>query len=155
MCASSLLFQPVIRTFTGQPRYSTPVSFCRQFSTCSLHFKEHVGEHAEGVTGCLASLGSDGTAGGSPSGAKPGDFALQPISPLISKAYDFYSFSALPALGKLIAKDADSYRYLAESIRMHPDQEALKALMQHSGFDQVDVVNLTLGVVALHIGYKF
>lgn len=79
----------------------------------------------------------------------------KPISPLISKAYDFYSFSALPVLGKLIAKDADSYRYLAESIRMHPDQDALKAMMKNSGFDQVDVVNLTLGIVALHIGYKF
>ena len=79
----------------------------------------------------------------------------KPISPIISKVYDFYSFTALPTLGKLIAKDADSYRYLAESIRMHPDQEALKTLMLESGFDQVDVVNLTLGVVALHIGYKF
>ncbi len=79
----------------------------------------------------------------------------KPISPLISKAYDLYSFSALPVLGKLIAKDADSYRYLAESIRMHPDQAALKAMMQDSGLEQVDVINLTLGVVALHIGYKF
>ena len=79
----------------------------------------------------------------------------KPISPLISKAYDLYSFSALPVLGKLIAKDADSYRYLAESIRMHPDQAALKAMMQECGLEQVDVINLTLGVVALHIGYKF
>ncbi|WP_407276414.1 bifunctional demethylmenaquinone methyltransferase/2-methoxy-6-polyprenyl-1,4-benzoquinol methylase UbiE [Halothiobacillus sp. DCM-1] len=79
----------------------------------------------------------------------------KPISPMISKAYDFYSFTALPTLGKLIAKDADSYRYLAESIRMHPDQAALKSMMLESGFDQVDVVNLSLGVVALHIGYKF
>lgn len=79
----------------------------------------------------------------------------KPISPLISKAYDLYSFSALPVLGKLIAKDADSYRYLAESIRMHPDQAALKAMMQDCGLEQVDVINLTLGVVALHIGYKF
>lgn len=79
----------------------------------------------------------------------------KPISPLISKAYDLYSFSALPVLGELIAKDADSYRYLAESIRMHPDQAALKAMMQDCGLEQVDVINLTLGVVALHIGYKF
>jgi demethylmenaquinone methyltransferase/2-methoxy-6-polyprenyl-1,4-benzoquinol methylase len=79
----------------------------------------------------------------------------KPISPMISKAYDLYSFTALPALGKILAKDADSYRYLAESIRMHPDQETLKALMIESGFDHVDVQNLTLGVVALHIGYKY
>lgn len=79
----------------------------------------------------------------------------KPVSPLISKAYDLYSFTALPTLGKILAKDADSYRYLAESIRMHPDQEALKALMIESGFDHVDVQNLTLGVVALHIGYKY
>ena len=79
----------------------------------------------------------------------------KPISPLISKAYDLYSFTALPTLGRILAKDADSYRYLAESIRMHPDQEALKALMIDSGFDQVDIHNLTLGVVALHIGYKY
>jgi len=79
----------------------------------------------------------------------------KPISPMISKAYDLYSFTALPALGKILAKDADSYRYLAESIRMHPDQEALKAIMIESGFDHVDVQNMTLGVVALHIGYKY
>lgn len=79
----------------------------------------------------------------------------KPVSPLISKAYDLYSFTALPALGKVLAKDADSYRYLAESIRMHPDQEALKLMMLESGFDQVDVHNLTLGVVAIHIGYKY
>ncbi|HQS02272.1 MAG: bifunctional demethylmenaquinone methyltransferase/2-methoxy-6-polyprenyl-1,4-benzoquinol methylase [Halothiobacillus sp. 24-54-40] len=91
---------------------------------------------------------------------KPGGRAVvlefsKPISPLISKAYDLYSFTALPALGKILAKDADSYRYLAESIRMHPDQEALKALMLAKGFDRVDVINLSLGVVALHIGYVY
>ncbi|MBN2855391.1 MAG: bifunctional demethylmenaquinone methyltransferase/2-methoxy-6-polyprenyl-1,4-benzoquinol methylase UbiE [Halothiobacillaceae bacterium] len=91
---------------------------------------------------------------------KPGGRAVvlefsKPISPLISKAYDLYSFTALPALGKILAKDADSYRYLAESIRMHPDQEALKALMLANGFDHVDVINLSLGVVALHIGYVY
>lgn len=79
----------------------------------------------------------------------------KPLSPLISKAYDLYSFTALPALGKILAKDADSYRYLAESIRMHPDQDTLKALMLESGFDRVDVINLSLGVVALHIGYVY
>ncbi|MGC8697985.1 MAG: bifunctional demethylmenaquinone methyltransferase/2-methoxy-6-polyprenyl-1,4-benzoquinol methylase UbiE [Halothiobacillus sp.] len=91
---------------------------------------------------------------------KPGGRAVvlefsKPISPLLSKAYDLYSFTALPALGKILAKDADSYRYLAESIRMHPDQEALKALMLESSFDRVDVINLSMGVVALHIGYVY
>lgn len=79
----------------------------------------------------------------------------KPVSPLISKAYDLYSFTALPALGKILAKDAESYRYLAESIRMHPDQETLKQMMLDRGFDQVDVHNLTLGVVAIHIGYTY
>lgn len=79
----------------------------------------------------------------------------KPISPLISKAYDLYSFTALPTLGKILAKDADSYRYLAESIRMHPDQESLRQMMLDEGFDHVDVHNLTLGVVAIHIGYKY
>ncbi|MHB8919901.1 MAG: bifunctional demethylmenaquinone methyltransferase/2-methoxy-6-polyprenyl-1,4-benzoquinol methylase UbiE [Halothiobacillus sp.] len=91
---------------------------------------------------------------------KPGGRAVilefsKPISPLISKVYDLYSFTALPALGKILAKDADSYRYLAESIRMHPDQETLKALMLENGFDRVDVHNLSLGVVAIHIGYIY
>jgi len=60
---------------------------------------------------------------------------------------------ALPIMGKLIANDADSYRYLAESIRMHPDQETLKGMMQDAGFDQVDYHNLSGGIVALHKGY--
>ena len=72
----------------------------------------------------------------------------------LQKPYDWYSFNILPRLGKLVAGDADSYRYLAESIRMHPDQAALKAMMQASGFGHVDVHNLTAGVVALHVGVK-
>lgn len=79
----------------------------------------------------------------------------KPILPLLSKAYDAYSFAALPALGKLIAGDADSYRYLAESIRQHPDQETLKGMMEKSGFERCDYHNLTGGIVALHKGYKF
>jgi demethylmenaquinone methyltransferase/2-methoxy-6-polyprenyl-1,4-benzoquinol methylase len=71
-----------------------------------------------------------------------------------SKAYDAYSFSILPALGKYIAKDEAAYRYLAESIRMHPDQETLKEMMQSAGLSGVDYFNLTAGVVALHRGYK-
>jgi demethylmenaquinone methyltransferase/2-methoxy-6-polyprenyl-1,4-benzoquinol methylase len=69
-------------------------------------------------------------------------------------AYDFYSFKALPALGRLVANDADSYRYLAESIRMHPDQETLKVMMASAGFERCDYYNLSGGVVALHRGYK-
>jgi demethylmenaquinone methyltransferase / 2-methoxy-6-polyprenyl-1,4-benzoquinol methylase len=72
----------------------------------------------------------------------------------LEKAYDFYSFKFLPFMGKLIAKDADSYQYLAESIRMHPDQEALKQMMLDAGLSRVDYYNLSAGVVALHKGYK-
>ena len=72
----------------------------------------------------------------------------------LEKAYDWYSFNILPHLGRLVAGDPDSYRYLAESIRMHPDQEALKTLMKNSGFGHVDFHNLSAGVVALHAGIK-
>ena len=72
----------------------------------------------------------------------------------IKPAYDLYSFKVLPALGKLIARDADSYQYLAESIRMHPDQETLKAMMEEAGFERCRYHNLAGGIVALHIGYR-
>ncbi|MDN3920867.1 bifunctional demethylmenaquinone methyltransferase/2-methoxy-6-polyprenyl-1,4-benzoquinol methylase UbiE [Roseateles violae] len=72
----------------------------------------------------------------------------------LQKPYDWYSFKVLPRLGKLIAGDADSYRYLAESIRMHPGQQELKAMMKTAGFGHVDVHNLSAGVVALHAGIK-
>ncbi len=72
----------------------------------------------------------------------------------IARAYDWYSFKVLPRLGQLVAGDADSYRYLAESIRMHTGQEELKALMKKGGFGHVDYHNLTGGVVALHVGIK-
>lgn len=72
----------------------------------------------------------------------------------LEKAYDWYSFNILPKLGQLVANDADSYRYLAESIRMHPDQETLRQMMKTVGFGHVDVHNLTAGVVALHVGIK-
>ncbi len=74
--------------------------------------------------------------------------------PALKPAYDLYSFKILPALGKLIANDADSYRYLAESIRMHPDQETLKTMMQDAGFEKCDYTNMSVGIVALHRGYK-
>ena len=73
----------------------------------------------------------------------------------LEKAYDWYSFKVLPQLGRLVAGDDASYRYLAESIRMHPAQEELKALMKKSGFGHVDYHNLTGGVVALHVGIKY
>jgi len=72
----------------------------------------------------------------------------------LEKFYDWYSFKALPRIGKLVAGDADSYRYLAESIRMHPDQAALKALMEQAGLSEVEVFNLSAGVVAIHRGYR-
>lgn len=73
----------------------------------------------------------------------------------LQRLYDIYSFKMLPAMGKLIAKDQDSYRYLAESIRVHPSQEELKQLMQRAGFERVEYFNLAAKVVALHRGYKF
>ena len=72
----------------------------------------------------------------------------------LEKAYDWYSFNILPRIGSLVAGDADSYRYLAESIRMHPGQQELKALMQQAGFGHVDYHNMTAGVVALLVGIK-
>ena len=72
----------------------------------------------------------------------------------LRKAYDVYSFSVLPRLGQLVAGDADSYRYLAESIRMHPDQDTLKAMMVEAGFERVTFHNMTGGIVALHRGIK-
>ncbi|MEW5822870.1 MAG: bifunctional demethylmenaquinone methyltransferase/2-methoxy-6-polyprenyl-1,4-benzoquinol methylase UbiE [Pseudomonadota bacterium] len=91
---------------------------------------------------------------------KPGGRLLvlefsKPQNPLFARAYDAYSFTALPLMGKLVAGDADSYRYLAESIRMHPDQDTLKGMMEAAGFDQVEYLNLTQGVVALHKGFKY
>jgi len=71
----------------------------------------------------------------------------------LAPAYDWYSFNVIPRIGKLVAGDDTSYRYLAESIRMHPDQAALKAMMSVAGFDRVEVHNLAAGVVALHLGY--
>ncbi|MFW5332835.1 bifunctional demethylmenaquinone methyltransferase/2-methoxy-6-polyprenyl-1,4-benzoquinol methylase UbiE [Hydrogenophaga sp. ZJX-1] len=72
----------------------------------------------------------------------------------LEKAYDWYSFNILPKLGKLVANDEHSYRYLAESIRMHPGQEELRQMMKSVGFGHVDVHNLSAGVVALHVGIK-
>jgi demethylmenaquinone methyltransferase/2-methoxy-6-polyprenyl-1,4-benzoquinol methylase len=72
----------------------------------------------------------------------------------LEKAYDWYSFNVLPRLGRLVAGDADSYRYLAESIRMHPGPQELKAMMKSAGFGHVDVHSLSAGVVALHVGIR-
>ena len=76
-------------------------------------------------------------------------------SELLKPLYDFHSFKVLPRLGAFIAGDEDSYRYLAESIRKHPDQATLKAMMESAGFANVDVRNLSAGIVAIHRGYKF
>lgn len=75
----------------------------------------------------------------------------KPLAPL----YDFYSFQVIPRVGKLVTNDAESYQYLAESIRMHPGQEELKGMMERAGLEKVEYFNLALGVVALHRGFKF
>ncbi|MDX1342747.1 MAG: bifunctional demethylmenaquinone methyltransferase/2-methoxy-6-polyprenyl-1,4-benzoquinol methylase UbiE [Reinekea sp.] len=90
---------------------------------------------------------------------KPGGRLLvlefsKPNNELLSKAYDAYSFKALPIMGKLVTQDADSYQYLAESIRKHPDQETLKGMMLEAGFARATYHNLTGGIVALHRGVK-
>lgn len=90
---------------------------------------------------------------------KPGGRLLilefsKPTNTLLSKAYDAYSFNVLPKLGKLITQDAESYRYLAESIRMHPDQDTLKDMLIQAGFERVTYHNMTGGIVALHRGIK-
>jgi demethylmenaquinone methyltransferase/2-methoxy-6-polyprenyl-1,4-benzoquinol methylase len=90
---------------------------------------------------------------------KPGGRLLvlefsKPVMPGLDKAYDFYSFNILPKMGKVIANDEDSYRYLAESIRMHPDQDTLKRMMQEAGFERCTYHNMTGGIVALHKGFK-
>lgn len=91
---------------------------------------------------------------------KPGGRLLvlefsKPEQQWLSKVYDMYSFKLLPVMGQLIANDKESYQYLAESIRMHPDQETLKAMMVEAGFAEVSYHNLTGGIVALHRGFKF
>lgn len=91
---------------------------------------------------------------------KPGGRLLvlefsKPQHDLLNKAYDFYSFNVLPKIGGVVANDSESYQYLSESIRMHPDQETLKGMMNEAGFEQVEYFNLTGGIVALHRGYKF
>jgi len=78
----------------------------------------------------------------------------KPINPVFSKIYDWYSFNILPKLGSLLANDSDSYQYLAESIRMHPDQDKLKKMMLTSGLSKCKFFNLLNGIVAIHIGYN-
>ncbi|WP_350560716.1 bifunctional demethylmenaquinone methyltransferase/2-methoxy-6-polyprenyl-1,4-benzoquinol methylase UbiE [Psychrobacter sp. CAL346-MNA-CIBAN-0220] len=90
---------------------------------------------------------------------KPGGRLLilefsKPVFEPLSKAYDLYSFTALPIMGKLVANDSESYKYLAESIRMHPDQQTLKQMMEQAGFENCDYHNLTAGIVAVHRGFK-
>lgn len=79
----------------------------------------------------------------------------KPVLKLIQPLYDAYSFSILPMMGQWIANDAESYRYLAESIRMHPDQQGLKSLIEQAGFEDCQYHNLSAGIVALHIAYKY
>ena len=89
---------------------------------------------------------------------RPGGVALvlefSRVWPALAPIYDWYSFTVLPRMGAVVAKDEASYRYLAESIRVHPGQEELKAMMRRSGFGHVDYHNLTAGVAALHVAIK-
>lgn len=90
---------------------------------------------------------------------KPGGRLLvmefsKPLNPLLGKAYDQYSFKLLPFMGRVVARDEDSYRYLAESIRMHPDQQTLKGMMETAGLERVQVYNLSGGIVAVHRGFR-
>lgn len=91
---------------------------------------------------------------------KPGGKLLvlefsKPVLPGLKSVYDFYSFKLLPKIGKLVANDEDSYRYLAESIRMHPGQQELKKMLEIAGYSRCDYINMSGGIVALHRGYKF
>lgn len=91
---------------------------------------------------------------------KPGGRLLvlefsKPVAPGLKPVYDTYSFKVLPVLGQWVANDKDSYQYLAESIRMHPDQETLKGMMEAAGFDRSEYFNLTGGIVAIHRGFKY
>jgi demethylmenaquinone methyltransferase/2-methoxy-6-polyprenyl-1,4-benzoquinol methylase len=91
---------------------------------------------------------------------KPGGRLLvlefsKPVIPIVEKIYDSYSFNAIPRIGKLVTGDEYNYRYLVESIRKHPDQETLKSMMLEAGFDDVRYHNLSAGIVALHIGFKY
>ena len=91
---------------------------------------------------------------------KPGGCALilefsHPTAPGLKPVYDLYSFTVMPLVGRLVANDADSYRYLAQSIRLHPDQETLRKMMERAGFEHCEYFNLTGGIVAAHRGYKF
>jgi len=91
---------------------------------------------------------------------KPGGRLLvlefsKPNNELLTKVYDFYSFNILPKIGSIVTNDSESYQYLAESIRMHPNQETLKGMMEQVGFEQTSYQNLTGGIVALHRGFKY
>ena len=91
---------------------------------------------------------------------KPGGRLLvlefsKPVIPLIAKVYDYYSFNVIPKIGKRVASDEQSYQYLVESIRKHPDQATLQKMMEDAGCDDVRYHNLSTGIVALHIGFKY
>ena len=79
----------------------------------------------------------------------------RPVLPLLNKLYDVYSFRVIPQLGEWVLNDRESYQYLVESIRMHPNQETLKQLMEDVGYEDVTYTNLSGGIVALHVGWKY
>jgi ubiquinone/menaquinone biosynthesis C-methylase UbiE len=107
---------------------------------------------------CATSPTSNGArldaARAAPRRATAGARVLETDRELLGKLYDAYSFGVLPLLGRLVAGDEDSYRYLAESIRMHPDQDAMRDMMEDAGFERCDYHNMTGGIVAIHRGFR-
>ena len=137
---------------TADDAISPPLAFSGQrldWRDLPRHVRSRIAE----LAGAPVSAEIGATTGFSPGFAAVLEFSKvwEPLKPV----YDWYSFRVLPRLGQFAAGDGESYRYLAESIRMHPDREALKALMEASGFDSVAIHNLAAGVVALHLGYRY
>ncbi|MES2935980.1 MAG: bifunctional demethylmenaquinone methyltransferase/2-methoxy-6-polyprenyl-1,4-benzoquinol methylase UbiE [Pseudomonadota bacterium] len=133
----------------------TPISLC---DAEKLPFPSHYFDRVTVAFGLRNMTHKDAALAEMQRVLKPGGKLLvlefSKVPQILQKPYDVYSFSVLPWLGQKIAGDAESYRYLAESIRMHPDQETLKKMMQDAGLDRVDYFNLTAGVAALHTGIK-
>jgi demethylmenaquinone methyltransferase/2-methoxy-6-polyprenyl-1,4-benzoquinol methylase len=141
------------RGIAGNLSYVQANAECLPFRDASFHCVT-IGFGLRNVTDKLAALKSMARA------LRPGGTVLvlefsKPVLPLLAPVYDAYSFKVLPVLGRLVAQDESSYRYLAESIRMHPDQEALTALMTEAGLEDSHYFNLSGGIVALHVGRRY
>jgi demethylmenaquinone methyltransferase/2-methoxy-6-polyprenyl-1,4-benzoquinol methylase len=137
----------------GNVRYAQANAECLPFADGSFHCVT-IGFGLRNVTDKAAALRSMQRV------LKPGGQLLilefsKPVNPLLANVYDKYSFNVLPRLGQLVAGDADSYRYLAESIRRHPDQETLLGMMKTAGLEDCSYYNLMGGIVAVHRGYRY